>query len=126
MDYSFFLCMILAYTIGILLALIAIKGNSGRRLVGFCAAIGAGAGVALGMSVIISGTPFSLVLPFLLPTGGGFVLTLDPLGAFFLILIGLVAVPAAIYGIGYTAAYEKDPGALRFMGILFNLFLFSA
>ena len=125
MDYSFFLCMIFAYAAGVVAALIDFKSKLGRTLVGGSAAIGAGAGMALGASVIGSGTPFSFILPNLIPIGGGFVLALDPLGAFFLILIGLVAVPVAIYSIGYTASYEEEPISLRFLGIMFNLFLFS-
>lgn len=125
MDHPLFLCMIFAYMAGVLLALIGVKGKPGRYLLGFSAAIGAGAGIALGMSVILSANTFSLSLPNLLPIGGGFVLTLDPLGAFFLTLIGLVAVPAAIYGVDYTAAYEKEHYSVRLLGLFFNLFLLS-
>ena len=125
MDYSIFLCMIFAYTAGAAAALIGIKGKPGRYLVGAGAAVGAGAGMALGLSVILSGNPFSFFLPNLLPLGGGFLLTLDSLGAFFLALIGLVAVPAAIYGTGYTAAYEEEHLSLRLMGSLLNTFLLS-
>ena len=102
-----------------------IKRKPGRSLVAICAVLGAGAGIALGASVLISGTPFSLSVSSLLPMGGGVVLALDPLGAFFLILIGLGAVPASIYSIGYNAGYENEDVSLRFMGIMYNLFLLS-
>lgn len=125
MDHPLFLCMISAYTAGVILALTGIKGKTGRYLLGFSAAIGAGAGIALGVSVILSGVAFNLSLPNLLPVGGGFVLTLDPLGAFFLALMGLVAVPAAIYGIDYTTANEKGHCSLRLLSLFFNLFLLS-
>jgi hydrogenase-4 component B len=125
MEYSFFLCMVFAYTAGMIAALVGGSSKLRRYLMGISAVIGAGAGSALGMSVILSGTFFSLSLPGFLPLGGGFILSLDPLGAFFLALIGLVAVPAAIYGIGYTADYEEKHFSLRFMGMMFNLFLLS-
>ncbi|MGB7540351.1 MAG: proton-conducting transporter membrane subunit, partial [Anaerolineales bacterium] len=123
MEFTFFLCMILAYAAGAIAALTGIRGVPGRALVGILAALGSAAGLALGASVIVSGAPFSLFLPDLLPIGGGLVLALDPLGAFFLVVIGLVGVPAAIFGIGYTAGYDERPGALRFLGMLLNLFL---
>lgn len=125
MTYSLFLSMILPYTAGVLAALIGGKGKWGRSLVALGAILGAGAGMVLGATVIVSGTPFSLFLPGLLPIGSGFVLHLDPLGAFFLILIGLVAIPAAIYGVGYTTDYEDGRSSLRFLGVMFNLFLLS-
>ncbi len=125
MFYSLFLLMILAYTGGVLAALMDGKSKAGRSAVALGAVLGAGAGMALGASVIISGAPFSLFLPDLLPIAGGFVLQLDSLGAFFLILIGLVTIPAAIYGVGYTSAYESTHVSLRFLGVMFNLFLLS-
>ena len=123
MTTFLFLTMILAYTAGLLVALMGGKGTLGRSLVALSACIGAGAGFALAVSVIRSGMPFSLTLPGLLPMAGGFLLQLDSLGAFFLLLIGLGAVPSAIYGIGYTADYEKEGISLRFLGVMFILFL---
>ena len=52
------------------------------------------------------GVPFTLFVPELLPLGGGLALRLDSLGAFFLVVIGVGAIPAALYGAGYTAVYE--------------------
>ncbi len=125
MAYTFFLSMILLYTAGVLAALLGGKGKPGRILVAASAALGAGAGIALGIWVIISNTHLFLSLPALLSLGGGFALSLDPLGAFFLILIGLGAVPAAIYGIGYTESYAEEGISLRFLGVMLNLFLLS-
>jgi hypothetical protein len=67
MTYSLFLSMILAYTAGVLAALMGGKGKWGRGLVALGAVLGTGAGMALGATVIASGTPFSLFLPNLLP-----------------------------------------------------------
>ncbi len=120
--YTLFLIMLCAYIAGALLALL---GNSGRGLVALGAVLGAGAGFALALSTILTGEPFAFALPGLLPIAGGFVLTLDPLGAFFLLLIGLGAIPAAIYGAGYTASYGQNGSTLRLMGVMFILFLLS-
>nr|MBI2903753.1 hydrogenase 4 subunit B [Chloroflexota bacterium] len=89
------------------------------------AVVGAGAGSALGASVILSGAPFTLSVPQLLPIAGGLALRLDSLGAFFLVLIGLGAIPAAIYGAGYSAAYEDGRASLRLLGVMLNLFLLT-
>ncbi|HEX3049771.1 MAG TPA: hydrogenase 4 subunit B [Aggregatilineaceae bacterium] len=121
MTSFLFLFMILAYTASVLAALIGGQDKLGA----LGAALGAGAGVALGVSVIASGTPFSRVLPDLIPLTGGFVIRLDALGAFFLILIGLIAIPATIFGVGYTATYENEHVSLRFLGVMFSLFLLS-
>ncbi len=123
-----FLVMILAYAASALAALAGVKGQQGRGLVALGAVLGAGAGLVLGLSVIASGTTFSRSYPDLIPLTGGLLLTLDPLGAFFLIVIGVVAIPAAIYGIGYTAAYddpESHSSTLPFLDIMFSLFLLS-
>lgn len=125
MTYTAFLGMIAAYAAGGFAGLMGGKGKLGRGLVALGAALGAGAGMVLGAVVMISGAPFTLLLPDLLPVGGGLLLHLDGLGAFFLILIGLVAIPAAIYGVGYTQTYEDGHGSLRLLGCMFNLFLLS-
>ena len=54
----------------------------------------------------------------------GVALRLDGLGAFFLILIGLGGTAAAVYGFGYSAAYEgRYP--LRMLGAMVNVLLLS-
>ena len=122
---TFFLMMVIAYGFGALAALAGSRGATGRGLVALGAGIGAGSGLVLGVMVIATGMPFTLSIPELLPTAGGFVLRLDALGAFFLILIGLGAIPAAIYGAGYSAAYEDGGASLRMLGVMFNLFLLT-
>ena len=117
--------MLLAYTAGLLAALLGGKSQAGRTLTALCAAAGAGAGMGLALSVLLSGVPFSLQVRELLPLAGGLVLQLDRLGAFFLFLIGLGALPASIYSIGYTAAYAQKGQSLAFLGSMYNLFLLS-
>ena len=125
MNNFLFLLMLFAYTAGMLAALSGGKGRLGRGMVALCAALGGTAGLALALSVILTGASFSITFPDLLTVAGGFVLDLDPLGAFFLILIGLGAIPAVIYGFGYTAPYGKEGVSLRFLGLMLNLFLLS-
>ena len=124
---TLFLIMVSAYALGALVALPegGGRGALGRGLVALGAVVGAGAGFALGGSVILSGVPFALSVPELLPIAGGLALRLDSLGAFFLVLIGLGGIPAAIYGAGYSAAYEDGRASLRLLGVMLNLFLLT-
>lgn len=122
---TLFLVMVSAYGLGALGALFGGRGPSGRGWVAAGAATGAGAGLILGGAVIVSKAPFALSVPQLLPLAGGLALRLDPLGAFFLIVIGLGALPAAIYGAGYSAIYEGGRASLRMLGVMLNLFLLA-
>ena len=63
-------------------------------------------------------------MPALLSIADGLAFRLDALGAFFLALVGLVAVPCGIYGAGYSAAYEGRY-SLRLLGAMLNLFLLT-
>jgi hydrogenase-4 component B len=125
MTHSVFLFMMSAYGFGALVALISGRGAIGRGLVAMGAVIGAASGIALGIIVITSGEVFAQSIPELLPIAGGLALRLDTLGAFFLIIIGLGAIPAAIYGAGYSAVYEDGRASLRLLGVMFNLFLLT-
>ncbi len=125
---TLFFTMFTAYGLGALAALLEGRKSFkslGRGLVALGATAGAGAGLALGATVIATGVPFALSFPELLPLGGGLALRLDPLGAFFLVVIGIGAIPAAVYGTGYSKAYEDGRASLRFVGIMFNLFLLT-
>jgi len=120
-----FLTMFSAYAFGVVSALFGGQTCLGRGLTATGAAVGAGAGFALGVSVLFSGAPFALSIPELLPLAGGLALRLDSLGAFFLILIGVGAVPAAIYGYGYSEAYTDGKASLPLLGVALNLFLLT-
>ena len=122
---TLFLAMVIAYGLGALAALVSGRKSLGRGLVALGAIAGAGAGLALGATVIATGVPFTLFVPELLPLGGGLALRLDSLGAFFLVVIGVGALPAALYGAGYTAVYEDGRASLRLLGMMFNLFLLT-
>jgi hydrogenase-4 component B len=119
------LILISGYSVGTLAALLGIRKLAGRMLVAAGAVVGGGAGLILGACSLFYNSPFLITLPRLLPTGGGLALRLDGLSAFFLILIGLGAIPAAIYGAGYSKKYEDGRASLRLLGAMFNLFLLS-
>ncbi|HXG51977.1 MAG TPA: hydrogenase 4 subunit B [candidate division Zixibacteria bacterium] len=125
MTVSFLIAMAASYGVGALSALAGARGRFGRGLVAFAAAAGAAAGLALGLTALVSRAPLALSLPGLLPVGGGLALRVDPLGAFFLVVIGFGAIPAAIYGASYSAAYEDRPASLRLLGLMFHLFLLT-
>ncbi len=121
---TLFLLMVLAYLLGAVSALVS--GGAWRRWLPAAGAIvGALAGIALSVAVLAGSTPFTSVWPNVLPIAGGMAFRLDRLGAFFLLLIGVGAAPAALYGVGYTAAYADGRASLRRLGFLFNLFLLS-
>lgn len=117
--------LLAGYAAGAAVALLGGRGAAARGLAAAGAVAGAGAGLAMAARVLATGVPLAL----LEPAGawwpvGGLVFRLDPLGAFFLALVSLVAVPAAVYGAGYSRGYEGRH-SLRFLGFMFNLFLLA-
>jgi len=112
-----FLLMLTAYGLGALSALIIGRGALGRGLAAAGATIGAAAAFGLGMAIIASGIPFEFSITELLPLTG-LALRVDGLGAFFLIIIGLLGMAAAIYGFGYSQVYEGRY-SLRLLGAFF-------
>jgi len=117
--------MLIAYGLGTLAAIAGGQKSIGRWMVSFAAVVGAGAGLVLGATMLATASSFALSVPELLPLGGGLALRLDALGAFFLVVIGVGAIPAAIYGAGYTAAYTDGRASLPMLGAMFNLFLLT-
>ncbi len=110
-----------AYPLGALAAL-GVRGAAGRGLVAGCALIGALADLVLGAVCLGAGLAPTFTAPFLPLTG--LALRLDGLGAFFLILIGVVGAAVAVYGFGYSAAYEGRY-SLRLLGAMLNVLLLS-
>ena len=118
-----FLLMLSAYALGAVGALVFGRGAFGRGLAALGAVGGAGTGFALGVVALLSGQSFSVSVPLIIPLTG-FALRLDGLGAFFLVIVGLVGASAALYGFGYSAAYEGRY-SLRVMGAMLNVLLLS-
>jgi hydrogenase-4 component B len=119
-----FAVMLAGYAIGAALAVLTPGGRVARRLVAGAAVAGGGAGLALALYVLLTGAPFVLQAPAVLSIADGLLFRLDSLGAFFLGLVGLVAVPCGIYGAAYSEAYEGRY-SLRLLGAMLNLFLLT-
>ncbi len=124
MSPLLFLLMLGGYAFGAGAALVCPEGAATRRWTATGAVAGGGAGLALALGVLVTGTPFALGAPGLLSIADGLVFRLDALGAFFLALVGLVAVPCAIYGAGYSGAYQGRY-SLRWLGVMLNGFLLA-
>ncbi|HXJ81849.1 MAG TPA: hydrogenase 4 subunit B [Candidatus Methylomirabilis sp.] len=119
-----FLLMVSGYVAGAISALLLSRGGAARRLTAAGAVVGGAAGLALGLHVLVTGDAFEFDLPPLLTLAGGFALRLDALGAFFLAVISLVAIPAALYGTTYSEGYEGRR-SLSLLGVMVNLFLLT-
>src|ERR1051326_1356456 len=120
---TLFILMISAYAAGALGALLIGRGVLGRGIAALGACIGSAAGLTLGLNAIIAGQAFTLTSARILPLTG-LMVHLDGLSAFFLVIIGLLGVAAAIYGFGYSASYEGRY-SLRMLGALLNVLLLS-
>jgi hydrogenase-4 component B len=118
---TLFLLMSSGYVLGALAALLGGHGTAGRWLAAAGATVGSIAGLSLGALVIASGSPLTFTSARLLPLTG-VALRLDGLGAFFLVVVGLVGCAAAIYAFGYSAQYAGRY-SLRLVGAMFNLLL---
>lgn len=117
------LLMMSGYAFGALTALIFPRGFLACGLPALGAILGSGAGLILGVTHLAPGQLIQLSNQVFLPLTG-FALRLDGLGAFFLIVIGLVGASASIYGFGYSAAYEGRY-SLRTLGFMLNVLLLS-
>jgi len=115
------LVILAAYPMGALAAL-GLRGAAGRGLVAVCALVGTVSGLALGAICLGAGPAPTFSASFLPLTG--FMLRIDGLSAFFLIVIGVVGGAVAVYGFGYSAAYEGRY-SLRQLGAMLNILLLS-
>ena len=109
------------YTAGALAAL-AFRGTAGRALVAAGALGGSLATLALGAWCLTTGATFAFAAPWLPLTG--LALRADGLSAFFLIVVGLAAAAASIYGFDYSAHHDGRY-SLRLLGAMFNVLLLS-
>jgi hydrogenase-4 component B len=114
--------MVLAYVVGAVLSLLAPSDRSARAWTAVGAAAGCLSGLAAALQVLVTRTPLDALLPHVVSAAGGVMVRLDLLGAFFLALVAAVSLPAAVYGLVYTAEYEGRC-SLRVLGAMFNAFL---
>jgi hydrogenase-4 component B len=119
-----FLAMVLGHVVGAGGALLAPTRAGARGLTTLGAIVGGAAGLVLGLDTLIWGTPFRLEIPQLLAVAGGVSLHLDRLGAFFLLVVEVVAIPSALFGGAYSRVYEGTH-SLRTLGVMLNLFLLA-
>ncbi len=93
-------------------------------IMGFtCSNIAALSGLALGIMVLLTGTPAHFMLPWsLLSVGLGF--TIGPLAAFFITVISVICLSVSVFSYGYVTEYIGKHN-IGFLGLLYNLFIFS-
>src|SRR6266545_5511667 len=99
-----FLLTLACFGIGALGALSAAGSPALARIVGHVSALlGAISALTFGVAGLVGGT-LQLNIPDLLPIGGA-AFGVDRLSAFFVLVIAVGAIPAALYAIGYTREY---------------------
>jgi hydrogenase-4 component B len=108
-----------AYAIGAIAPILA-RGSWNRLLVAASAAFGSLVSLGLSIGVLTGG--MHAALSFRSFALAPLAFDLDPLGAFFVFLIALVGLAAAIYGFPYSRHY-REPRVLRTLGINLNLLL---
>lgn len=84
-----------------MLAAVAAPRRLRVALAGGLSALSAGAGLVAAIAVLTGSGTFVAALPDLLPLAG-VRLELDALGAVFVVAVAIVAIPASLYGIGYS------------------------
>ncbi len=107
--------MAACYGAGGLSSLLALWSGRAALLVGHWAALAgalAGLGVSFGLLLDEPGRTFVQPLPILFPFAR-LLLSVDGLSAYFLLVISLVAVAAALYGPAYLRAHAPDAGPAR-------------
>ncbi len=124
MASAVFIAMVAAYGAGAAVALLAGSGPVARALSAAGAIAGAGAGLLLGLHALAGAGAWTVAVPEVVSVAGGLLFRLDALGALFLVLVSMVAAPAALYGVGYSAAYAGRY-SLRWLGAMLNLFLLA-
>ena len=89
-----FFLMVAGYALGTVAAVLSPQGRAVRRGAATGAVVGGGAGLSLALAVFANGAPFALEAPALLSVADGLAFRLDALGALFLAVVGLVAIPS--------------------------------
>jgi hydrogenase-4 component B len=127
MNESIFPAMILwsafgFYGLGVVSPLLAGSPQRATVVAAICAILGSLAALMAGASVLAGAGVPSVSLETNLPLGA-LTLRLDALSAFFLIVIGLITLPIALYAVGYLQASQGQ--RLVAFSALFNLVLLS-
>jgi hydrogenase-4 component B len=120
----FLLIALVGYGLGIFLPLLAHRRPHVQNVLAHGGALlGAVAGVVVGVMGLAADSPFVFSLPSTLPLLS-YAVRLDPLSAFFVLVISLVGVAVSVFALGYVREFygRHSIGAL---GALYNAFLFS-
>jgi hydrogenase-4 component B len=109
------------FSAGAVGALVTAPWTNLSRLVGNGGALlGALGAFALGIAGLV-GEKLQMTIPDLLPIGGA-ALGVDRLSAFFVVVIAVGAIPAAMYAVGYTREYAGKH-SFAALGFAFNVFI---
>jgi hydrogenase-4 component B len=104
---------------------LAVRADRGTRALAAAGALaGSAAGLVLGLLGLAGDVELRLAIPELLAAAGGVSLRLDRLGAFFLLVLEAVAIPAVLFGHAYSRAYSGRH-SLPLLGAMLNLFLLA-
>ena len=118
---NLFVGMLTSFGAGAVGTLLVARWPSASRRVGHSLALlGALFALVLGLAGLLGGA-LKVSIPQVLPIGG-VALGVDHLSAFFILVIGVAAVPSALYALGYTREYEARY-SIAGIGIALNLFL---
>jgi len=119
--FDLFLLTLACFGVGGLGALVAARSPTLARIVGHVSALlGAISALTFGVAGLAGGS-MQLNIPDLLPIGGA-AFGVDRLSAFFVLIIAVGAIPAALYAIGYTREYAGKH-SLAGIGFAFNIFI---
>jgi hydrogenase-4 component B len=105
------------YIVGAALALV-VRHDRGRAA-HLAALVGSGVGTVVAAHALLGGSTEQAHLWAVTPFANLNV-RLDPLNAFFLLVISFVAMPVSLYAAGYLA---DEPGPTAMLGVSYNLFL---
>ncbi len=117
MEPYLFLAPVAIYLLGALLALFDQKTRG--LMAHALALVGSLAGIAVSVRALLVGVTQELTLSSITPFAS-ISFRLDPLGAYFLLVISVVATAASLYAIGYLRA---EHGSFIVLGLAYNGFL---
>ncbi len=117
-----FWTMLALYVVGSILPLLLRQARSSTLAAAICAGLGSIAAMITGIGVLSGASAPSGSLDTNLPFGA-LTLRLDMLSAFFLLVIGLISLPIAVYSIGYLSGRKGQ--RVSSFGALLNLLLLS-
>jgi len=125
MSESLFPLGLAFHAAGVALALLLHRHPAACRSAAFVASLcGSLASFVLGASVLASGRPIRGVLFANAAAGVSVGYAVDPLSAWFLVTLAVLAAPLALYSVGYLA-HAIPPGRTAFVGGAWNVLLLA-